>query len=71
MTAVWSNGGVPLMTANSNTAPPAREKSPVFQIFQVLFLVALTVALYFMGISMVQSRFHQGGHLDSHGHISR
>jgi len=59
------------MTANSNPVPFAREKSTWFQIAQFLFLVALSVALYFLGLSMVHSRFHQGGHLDSHGHISR
>jgi hypothetical protein len=58
------------MTANLNTAPPAREKSTRFQIAQFLFLVALALALYFLGLSMVHSRFHQGGQLDSDGHIS-
>jgi hypothetical protein len=59
------------MTANSNTAPPARERSTWFQIAQFLFLVALAVAVYFLGLNIVHSRFHQGGHLDRHGHISR
>ena len=59
------------MTANLNTAPPARERATWFNIAQLLFLVALAVALYFLGLSMVHSRFHQGGHLDRHGHISR
>ncbi len=59
------------MTANSKTAPPARERSTWFQIAQFLFLVVLAVALYFLGLSMVHSRFHRGGHLDWHGHISR
>jgi len=59
------------MTANSNSTTPAREKSTLFQIVQFLFLVALTVALYFLGVSMVHSRFHQGGQLDRYGHIVR
>jgi hypothetical protein len=59
------------MTANSNTVRAAREKSTWFQIAQFLFLVALAVALYFLGLSMVHSRYHQGGHMDRHGHISR
>jgi len=59
------------MTANSNTVPPAREKSTLFQIILAIFLVALAVAFYFIGIRMVQNRFHQGGHLDRNGHISR
>jgi hypothetical protein len=59
------------MTANSNTAPPARERSTWFQIAQFLFLVALAVAVYFLGLSMVHGRFHQGGRLDRHSHISR
>jgi hypothetical protein len=59
------------MTPNSNAEPAARERSTLFQIVQFLFLVALAVALYFLGLSMVHNRFHQGGHLDRHGHISR
>ena len=59
------------MAVNLNTAPPAREKSTRFQIARFLFLVALAVAVYFLGLSMIQSRFLQGGHLDRHGHISR
>jgi hypothetical protein len=59
------------MTANSNTTPPARERSTWFQITQLLFLVALAVAVYFLGLRMVHSRFHQGGDLDRHSHISR
>jgi hypothetical protein len=31
----------------------------------------LAVAFYFLGLSMVHNRLHQGGHLDRHGHISR
>jgi hypothetical protein len=59
------------MTANSNTVPPAREKSTWFQIAQFLFLVVLVVPLYFLGLSMGHNRFHQGGHVDSHGQIGR
>jgi len=59
------------MAVNLNTVPPAREKSTRFQIARFLFLVALAVAVYFLGLSMIQSRFLQGGHLDRHGHISR
>jgi hypothetical protein len=59
------------MTTNSNTTAPAREKSTGFKIAQFVFLVALAVALYFVGLGMVHSRFLQGGHLDRHGHISR
>ena len=59
------------MAKNSDKAAPAREKSPWFQIGQFLFLVALVVAFYFLGLSMVHGRFFQGGHLDRHDHISR
>jgi hypothetical protein len=59
------------MITNSKTTAPVREVPSWFQIAQFVFVGALTVALYFVGLSMIQSRFHQGGHLDSHGHISR
>jgi hypothetical protein len=59
------------MTYDSNPATPQREKSLWFQVALSLFLVALAVALHFLGLSMVHSRFHEGGHLDRHGHISR
>jgi len=59
------------MTTNSRTPAPVREVPRWFQIAQALFVGALTVTLYFVGLSMIQSRFHQGGHLDRHGHISR
>lgn|ERR1017187_9651381 len=55
------------MTDKSNSTTPEREKSTSFHIAQFLVLVALAVAVYFLGLSMVHSRFHQGGHLDSHG----
>jgi hypothetical protein len=59
------------MTTDSKTTAPVREVPRWFKIAQAVFIGALTVALYFVGLSMVQSRFHQGGHLDRHGHISR
>jgi hypothetical protein len=59
------------MKIDSNTTPPARGKSTGFQIAQFLILVALAVAVYFLGLSMVHHRFFLGGHLDRHGHISR
>ena len=59
------------MITNSKTTAPAREVSLWFQIAQFVFLVVLALAVYFLGLSMVHSRFHQGGHLDSHGQISR
>jgi hypothetical protein len=59
------------MATDSNTTTPARETSTRFKIVEFVFLVALGVALYFVGLNMVHSRFHQGGHLDRHGHISR
>jgi hypothetical protein len=62
---------VPQMTSDFKPVTSEREKSLGFQIALSLFLVALAVALYFLGLSMVRSRFHQGGHLDRHGHISR
>jgi hypothetical protein len=57
------------MTTNSNKTAPAREKSPWFQVGQFLFLVALVVALFLLGQSMVRHRFCQGSQIDRYGHI--
>jgi uncharacterized membrane protein len=59
------------MTTNLNTASLGRQKSFWFKVVQTLFLVALAVAVYMLGLSMVQNRYFQGGHMDRHGHISR
>jgi hypothetical protein len=59
------------MTTNLNTASLERQKPFWFKVVQVLFLVALAVAVYMIGLSMVHNRFLQGGHMDRHGHISR
>ena len=59
------------MIAKSHSATPERETARWFQIAQYVFIAALTVVLYFVGLSMIHSRFHQGGQLDRHGHISR
>jgi len=59
------------MTTNSHTKTPEREKSPWFQFVQFLLLAALVASLLLLGMSMVQNRFFQGGHMDRHGHMSR
>lgn len=59
------------MTTNSKTENLEREKSPWFQVAQFLFVAALVVSLFLMGMSMVDNRFFQGGHMDRHSHISR
>jgi hypothetical protein len=59
------------MTTNSNTETPEGEKSPWIQVARFLFLAALVVSLFLLGMSMVNNRFFQGGHMDRHGHISR
>jgi hypothetical protein len=59
------------MTTNSNAKFPERERPTGFKIVQFVLLGALAVAVYFLGLGMVHSRLHQGGHLDRHGHISR
>jgi len=59
------------MATNSNTETPENEKSPWIQVARFLFLVALVVSLFLLGMSMVHNRFFQGGHMDRHGHISR
>jgi hypothetical protein len=48
-----------------------REKSPWFQVGQFLLLVALAVALFLLGQSMVHHRFFQGGRIDRYGHIKQ
>jgi len=52
-------------------AGPEREKSPWFQVGLFLFLVALAVAVFFLGQSMVRHRFNQGGRIDRYGHIKQ
>jgi hypothetical protein len=59
------------MTTNSNTKFPEAERSTGFKVALTLFLLALGVAFYFVGLGMVHNRFHQGGHIDRHGHESR
>jgi hypothetical protein len=52
------------MTTNLNTPVPSGRRSPWFQIGRVLFFVALAVAFYLLGLSMVHHRFHRGGWLN-------
>jgi len=59
------------MTTNLDTASAERQKSFWFKVGQTLFLVALAVAFYMLGLSMVNNRYFRGGHMDRHGHISR
>jgi hypothetical protein len=59
------------MKADSNSTTPEREKSPWFQVAQVLFVAGLVVALFSLGLSMVHHRFVQGGRIDRYGHIKR
>jgi len=62
------------MTTDLNTTGHEgreREKSPWFQVAKFLFVVGFVVALFLLGVSMVNHRFFQGGHMDRHGHISR
>jgi hypothetical protein len=55
------------MTENSDKAVPAREKSPWFQIGQILFLVGLAVAVFLLAQSMVHHRFFRGGWINQNG----
>ena len=59
------------MTTDLKPTGPEREKSPWFQVGQFLFLVALAVAVFMLGLSMVHHRFVQGGRIDRYGHIKR
>ncbi len=59
------------MKAGSHSTTPEREKSPWFQVAQVLFVAGLIVALYFLGLSMVHHRFMQGSRVDRYGHIKQ
>ena len=59
------------MATDLKPTGPEREKSPWFQVGQFLFLVALAVAVFMLGLSMVHHRFVQGGRIDRYGHIKR
>jgi hypothetical protein len=59
------------MKADSNSTTSERERSPWFQVAQILFVAGLVVALYFLGLRMVHHRFVQGGRIDRYGHIKR
>lgn len=59
------------MTTNSNSTIPAKEKSTGFKVALCVFLVALAVAIYLLGQSMVDNRFFRGGHMDRNGHMAR
>jgi hypothetical protein len=57
------------MTTDLKPTDPKREKSPWFRVGQFLFLVALAIAFFLLGQSMVRHRFFQGSRMDRHGHI--
>jgi hypothetical protein len=59
------------MTTDLKPTGPKRGKSPWFQVGQFLFLVALAVAVFLLGQSMMHHRFFQGGRIDRYGHIKR
>jgi hypothetical protein len=52
------------MTKNANKESPERQKPLWFRIGQFLFFVALAVAFYLLGLSMMHHRFHRGGLLN-------
>ena len=55
------------MAKNSDKAAPEREKSPLFQVGQFLFLIGLAVAVFLLAQSMVHHRFHRGGWINQNG----
>jgi hypothetical protein len=59
------------MTIDWKPTGPRKEKSPRFQVGQFLLLVALAVAVFLLGQSMVHHRYFQSGHIDRYGHIKQ
>jgi hypothetical protein len=55
------------MTIDAKSTFPARERSKGFLVGQFLFLLALAVAVFLLGQSMVEHRFFRGGRVDKHG----
>jgi hypothetical protein len=55
------------MTKNANKEAPERQESPWFQIGKFLFVVVLAVAVFLLGLSMVNHRFFRGGYINQHG----
>jgi hypothetical protein len=60
------------MTNLSPPPAPTDQKSRRYQIGLTLFLIALLVAFFLLGQSMVSHRFFSGGgHVDSNGHLTQ
>ncbi len=55
------------MADNLETPDPTERRSPWLEVWRVVFIVALAVALFWLGESMVQHRFFRGGRIDRHG----
>lgn len=55
------------MANESTSTQPERERSPWFQVAQVIILLVMLVGVYLLAHSMVEHRFFRGGHMDRHG----
>jgi hypothetical protein len=57
------------MATDSKTPDPEPQKTNRFQVGLFLFLVLMAVAVYLLGVSMVNHRFFRGGRVDRYGHV--
>jgi hypothetical protein len=55
------------MATGSKTTVRPRETSLLFDIGQFVFLIALAVAVYLLGLSMIHHRFFRGGYINQYG----
>lgn len=55
------------MGNNLDAQGPARRRSSWFQVWRILFFVALVGTLFWLMQSMVEHRFFRGGRIDRHG----
>jgi hypothetical protein len=55
------------MTKNANKEASEQQKSRWFRIGRFLFVVVLAVAVFLLGLSMVNHRFFRGGYINQHG----
>jgi hypothetical protein len=54
------------MSTNLKATDSGRQKPPWFGVGEFLFLVALFIAVFMLGQSMVHHRFFRGGRIDQH-----
>jgi hypothetical protein len=57
------------MSTDQNTTATERQISPWFRVVQMLLLATFVVAVYLLGLSLVQHRFFKGSRIDRYGHV--